>query len=93
MYGLGNRETCCLIFNFFAFFIVVLSSKEKEKIGVIIMCLEVHLGFGVLAVNFVSLNNYFGYKQTRHASLDILTTSYHDGIWLCLCSNNHEPSC
>lgn len=51
------------------------------------MCLEVHIDFGVLAGNFVSFNNYFSYRQTRPTSLDILTTSYHDGIWLCTCSD------
>lgn len=39
------------------------------------MCLEVHLGFDVLAGDFVSHNNYFGYRQTRLANLDILTSS------------------
>lgn len=49
--------------------------KRKGNIGVTIMCLEVHLGFDVLAGDFVSHNNYFGYRQTRLANLDILTSS------------------
>lgn len=45
------------------------------------MCFEIHLVFGVLGGDFVSLNKYFGYMPTRPTNLDIFTTFYHHGTW------------